>query len=343
MLDATLTRIHVPGPVSRPDLLTFVRALRSVSRVPGYHDSQVFRGIDATDTVLVLTEWASAAAARSGRALLAGRRNGAARGGADEVVALVPTFERRLVAEHPAASLLRVTVGRPLDGSRAAGLDRELALRALAAPGSIRTAGGSSARSSVSACRIDFDAEDALWAFLDSPLRHEWSGLARELDQGEWWSLNLPRFGGAARIRPAQGSSLPAPAKRESVASEPLVTRAELDGPLSVELRVHSPSDAEVLLRGRLGERGALRVRAVLESLARDGCRSLHLDIQELEAATPDGLRLLVMAARGLRAAGGTLHLRERESRFRLAARPVSLAQTLAAPRRMREIWPAED
>src|SRR5438874_82859 len=63
MEDSTLTRIRVPGPVSRPDLRYFAEALRAARQMPGFRGLQGFRGIDQTSEVIVVADWGSAAAA----------------------------------------------------------------------------------------------------------------------------------------------------------------------------------------------------------------------------------------------------------------------------------------
>lgn len=324
MLDATLTRIQVPGPVSRPDLRIFVESLRSLSRAPGFVRSQVFRGLEATDVVLLVAQWSNRDAAR----VLAHRNFDpaspfpAAGPQTPESIYLASSFEMELVRERAAATLLRVATGRSPVPPGGEARDRELALRVMAAPGSIRASGAQSERRSVTACRIDFDAEDAVWHFLDSPLRHEWSALAAAMDQEECWSLNLPRFNRSGRVAtPVAAPSVP-------VEETPLVSQLRGDDPLSVELVIVSPNSAELRLSGRLGERGARRVQAVVRSLAGEGCRSLVLDLCEVESATPPALQVLLGTARWLKAQGGQFHLRERDRRFRLAARPVSLART---------------
>src|SRR4029453_7176520 len=163
MQDSTLTRIRVPGPVSRPDLRTFEAALRNVSRAPGFCYYQTFRGIDATDVILVIMQ-----GEREARDPLPAELKKAPPD--VETVPLAGAFDLHLLRIRPAASLLRVAEGARSPGAPGEAQDRELALRAMAEPGSIRVAGGRSPRRSLTACRIDFDHEDALWHFLQSPL-----------------------------------------------------------------------------------------------------------------------------------------------------------------------------
>src|SRR5438132_323593 len=67
----------------------------------------------------------------------------------------------------------------------------------------------------IACCRARAVA-DALWHFLDSPLRRDWSAFARSRGQQEVWALNLPRLSRQAAGPPDDFESgvLAAPAER---------------------------------------------------------------------------------------------------------------------------------
>jgi hypothetical protein len=358
MLDSTLTRIRVPGPVSRPDLRTFVEALRELSSASGFCCSQTFRGIDATDVLLVLSRWERdvstaslmAAIRPSLRSRLVfsdsfqpprppeGRGQEAAPADPDRhsygdhsapgevvgpvvTVALGPCFDVRLSRSRPAATLLRVASGSGPAGAAEVS-DRHLALRAIAEPGSIRVAGGRSPRRTLIAWRIEFDLEDALWHFLDSPLRREWSSLARRSRQQETWALNLPRFARGSAAFPGE----------ESAGSDPWPLRSDPgEGLLSLKLRYPSPSAATLRFSGVLGDQGARRLHTVVRSLLRDGCRQLALDIRALETPSPAAMNDLLSVVRHAKAAGAEIRLIERDDRFIQAVRPLNLRESIRA------------
>src|SRR5262249_49014250 len=154
------------------------------------------------------------------------------------------------------------------------------------------------------------------WHFLESPLRRQWSGFARGLGQQEVWALNLPRLSLETPIDPVAEEteadpSLAAPAPGWPGAS------------LSLRLAMVAGGRAEIRLEGRMGSRGAQRLRAVVESLARDGCRRLALDIRALEAVTPEAMAALLTAARRINALGGEVRIVEHGRRFRRSIRAV--------------------
>jgi anti-anti-sigma factor len=239
----------------------------------------------------------------------------------DEVVPLATLFDLEFARSVTAATLLRVAVGARPPGAAAAARDRELALRAMAEPGSQRVAGARSLRHHLTTCRIDFDLEDALWHFLESPLRREWTSLARGLQQQEIWALNLPRYRRAAGAPPrSRTRSQAATRKRASTSTDSL----------SLELQVESPRSAVIRFSGHLGDAGLARLEAMAAALVRDGCRTLTLDIRALDAPDAAAMRSLLRIVRQVKSLGGEVRLVEQDDRFRRAVRIVNLERSLA-------------
>ncbi len=322
MLEWTLTWLEVPRRASFPELRRFATALRRGSRLPGLLHCQAYRGVEATEALLVLGAWAEEAALRGGTAFAA-RELAAARctGLAPErceTFALAQTYDFRFLPRKPAAMLLRAARG----GGAGSEAERELALRAMAEPGSLRATGARGAQRQLSLCRLEFDLEDGLWHFLQSPLRSEWSELARARGQREVWALNLPRFGFAAAELP--------PGRTGGVGER------ETAGSLGLELRVHSPGEAELLLEGRMDEHGAGRLKTVVEALVRDGCRRLVLDLRGLESRTSTASAALLAVVRQVKSEGGQVELVECDNRFNRAARGINLLRSIEQMRKER-------
>lgn len=331
MEDSTLTRIRVPGPVSRPDLRCFTQALRAARQMPGFRGLQGFRGIDQTSEVIVVAEWGSAAAAT--RAALSigvmepprpplprGAGRGSGRPEPIATFAMAGFYEARLLPKEPAAVLLRLALserGSAILEAR----ERELALRAMAEPGSIRVAGARSRSRALFACRIEFDFEDALWHFLESPLCRDWTRLARRLGQRELWALNLPRL-----ARESHGGALV-----EERAEWVAIGRDSAPAPTLLQLEVTEPGAARLRASGQLDGAGAVKLRAVAESLARAGCRRLEIDISRLDHVATGALVALVATVRALKALGAEVRLVEREGRFARATRASHLEQSIPA------------
>jgi anti-anti-sigma factor len=319
MLDSALTYLGVPGPVAQAELRALRAAQRAARELPGFRECQAFRGIRWTDVVLVYTRWEDQASVERGLTLAAERARAAGRRGphaACHTTALATCFDLRFPHRELAATLLRVASSPRALGPAAAGREKDLALRAMAEPGSIAALGAQSARRHLSVCRIDFDLEDGLWGFLESPLRQEWTSLAQRLGQREVWALNLPRLSRAAADEapapPAAGHGLPAPT-----------------GPLTVRLSGVDAGAATIELGGCLDAHGAVRFESVVHALLRDGCRRFSFDLRALGAVTQAGLNTLVGAIRNVKAAGGEAHLVELDQRFHRATRAHNLERSL--------------
>ena len=318
MLDSALTYLGVPGPVSQAELRALVAAQRAARSLPGLREYQAFRGIRHTDVLLVFSRWADVSGVERALALSASH---AARAGRDRPgpgchsAALGTAFDLRFLPRQPALTLLRVASSARALGATAAARDKDLAVRALAEPGSLRALGACSPQRHLSICRLDFDFEDALWAFLDSPLRQEWSSVAQGLGQREVWALNLPRLSAAAtEVLPDE---------------PPAVAPLEVTGPLSLRLCAVAPGAATVEVHGCLDAHGAERFESVVDGLLRDGCRRLSFDLRPLASATQAGLAALVAAVRRVKAAGGEAQLVELDHRFHRAARARNLERSL--------------
>jgi hypothetical protein len=225
----------------------------------------------------------------------------------------------RFPSDPPVATLLRVVRRRDHAARMSEGVERELTVRAMAAPGTVRATLARAASGELSTCRIEFDFEDALWHFMDSPLRKEWAASAGGAE--EIWALNLPRFS-------LQGvPDVP----RKPVTSR---SRSEQAGALALELCTQGQEEAMIRFEGRMSAQGAERVRVVVGSLLDQGCRELAFDIRGLDSLTEDAMQALLAIVAGVRRRGGRVRLIERDDRFRRATRGRYLQRSVRPPDR---------
>lgn len=309
-----LVRIATGGAVPPTALRALLTAARRARRLPGFMRWQTFRALDSTGDLLVVLDWASEAglwravqwcapaelldaAAASGFAVAAPRM-------------LSPSFDRRLSQRGSVATLLRVSHGSG-GASESARRDNELALQALAAPGSIRLYGAREldpkdevVRTAI--CRIDFNTEDGVWHFIDSPLRKAWSSRALGAREEEVWALNLPRLG-YERASPAERTDLD-----------------DVPGQvgLSVDLTVSEDgSTARLRFFGRVDRVGSQRCDRLCRALMENGCSVLEVDVCGLTSLSSEALVVLTHAARGLKSRGGQFVLIDQEERVKLVTR----------------------
>lgn len=317
MQATVLVRIIPAGPVSRPAVRALLRTAARVREQRGFLRWQTFRAMDATGALLLLIDWDCAVSL----ALALGdgeiQHVLAATAGWGLPVATLEilnlSFDRQLTGVETVATLLRFTASHEAT-TDAANRDCDLALQALAAPGSTRLYGARSADSQKAVCRIDFDTEDGIWHFLESPLRKMWSAHAGQQRETETWALNLPRF---EYRRPATENSAVTPprARQES---------------LSVQLQFQSDTGcAQVRLEGRVDSHGSTLSEKFFQALIGDGCRRLEVDVSGLTGISAEAVRMLTRAARSLKARGGHFVLVDNEERVRRVTRTRHLETSL--------------
>jgi anti-anti-sigma factor len=273
--------------------------------------------MDATGALLLLIDWdcADSLALAIGDGEIQHVLSGASAWGMQvtHVETLAPSFDRRLAGVDTVATLLRLTVGND-PTANAANRDCDLALQALAAPGSTRLYGARGADGHTAVCRIDFDTEDGIWHFLESPLRKMWSAHAGQQREMETWALNLPRL--EYRRDPEQQ-----PAASGS--------RSPQDS-LSVHLQFHNDTGcAQVRLEGRVDSHGSTLSERFFQALISDGCRRLEVDVSGLSGISAEAVRMLTRAARALKARGGHFVLVDNEERVRRVTRTRHLETSL--------------
>jgi anti-anti-sigma factor len=226
---------------------------------------------------------------------------------------LTPSFDRCLAGVEAVATLLRFTASNEPTAD-AANRDCDLALQALAAPGSTRLYGARHADGRLAVCRIDFDTEDGIWHFLESPLRKMWSAHAGQQHEAETWALNLPRL------------EYRRPGTRDAVA-HPARNRQDS---LSVQLHVQPNTGcAQVRLEGRVDARGSTLSERFFQALISDGYQRLEVDVSGLTGISAEALRMLTRAARALKARGGQFVLVDNEARVRRVTRSRHLETSL--------------
>ncbi|MFN3648368.1 MAG: STAS domain-containing protein [Armatimonadota bacterium] len=310
MQTTALVRISSPGPTSHAHLRALREATRWASRQPGFRGWQTFRAMDPSGAILALIDWDSGTSLERAAAdpWLQDIRNRIARNGSvvSPVEVLPQVFDRRISPGDAAATLIRVS--RTVRPQRASLRDREFALQALAAPGSVATRGAQDATAGVSVCRLDFELEDGLWHFLESPLRMRWSGAAQG-EEEETWAINLPRFE-ELPLRPRPGLTPVTPLAMQ----------------LSVDERSHR---ARVRLEGRIDLRGSEHCEKVCRSLLEGGCRTLELDLSELQGISAEALAMLTRTARYLKQHGGEFIVIDNATRVRRVARTKHLEASL--------------
>ena len=290
---AAILQLSVPGPVGCPALRRLREATRELARQEGFQCLRAFRGVKATDAVIFVSEWNRARDARQAIGSLPIDDLRAAAAGAgiawQDPQTLGSGYERCLSDEPATASLLRLATNQGGDAATIQERDREQSLRALGAPGTLRASGARNRATTLTICRVDFDSEDALWAYLDSEQKAEWDSAAQAGGEAVIWALDLPRF---ACFQPTPATTSPA-----------AETESERFGPLSIELeRTPPPGGATLICRGRLDEAGARRCASVIQSLANEGHGRVMMNIAGLTKIEPAALRLLTRCAHRLRA-----------------------------------------
>jgi hypothetical protein len=286
--------------------------------MPGFRRWQSFRAIAAPDTLIFLVDWDSEAELRAALAVLPIEElsSDAARSGfaVSRIETLHGSFRQQLHSQTGPASLLRLSTRDTPAG--VGDSDRRYSLRALAAPSTTNVAGAHDTASCVSVCRIDFEDEDGLWHFLESPLRKAWSAEARSGGEEERWALNLPRLEFDRR------SHARAPRFRCRVPAQ----RATL----SVQLETgEGGRSARIKLEGRVDPRGSTWCGRICESLLSNGCLRLEVDVSELAALSPAVLAVLTTTARTLRERGGHFVLTDDVERVKRVTRSRNLEASL--------------
>jgi len=273
--------------------------------------------MDATGDIVVLIDWDSADSLATAlheegvQDLLAYASVWGFSVASPEVLA--PTFDRRLAGVDTVATLLRLTVC-PHPAPDAANRDCDLSLQAMAAPGSTRLYGARRGDGRTALCRIDFDTEDGIWHFLESPLRRTWTGHAGHNRESETWALNLPRlsYNKSTPDRPRPQQSAP---RQES---------------LSVQLQVSTETGcAHVRLEGRVGSHGSTLSEKFFQALINDGCQRMEVDVSGLTCMSAEAVGMLTRAARSLKARGGHFILVDNEERVKRVTRCRHLETSL--------------
>lgn len=321
-----LVRI-VPGserPEFRSGARLLLTAARAVRRAAGFRRWVTFRAMDASDALFVLVEWESPSSLERAGILdryaeLAGRAQ-ACGWNVRPMELLESAFDRRLAPLPVAATLLRLSCGEPPlptpspEGRRSVRRDSDFALQALAAPGTLAVAGAASPEGDVVACRIDFDTDDALWHFLDSPLRRSWSEAAQQGFHRETWAINLPRL---------EYRDEPLP-RLESIGSI-----GAHEG-FSIQFSVSDDRcSAYICFQGQVEARGAAWCDKLCRALLDEGCRRLEVDVSGLAVLSPDALGMLTGAARALKERGGQFVLIDNEQRVKRVTRARHLAASV--------------
>jgi anti-anti-sigma factor len=308
-----LVRIDLAGPPSPTALRMLLRFAHRLRRLPGFRHWQTFRELGPADALYVLTDWDSTEALTSAlsESVLDPLRSAAVECGCvvSPVEQLVPSFDRQLTPRPPVASLLRVS--QPRAGfPEAAARDSDFALRTLAAPGTTRISGTRSADGRSATCRIDFDNDDGLWGFEQSPLRGRWSKRARQALEAEHWCINLPRLEYRRLTSRALQTVLP----------------PRPQGTLSVQFTVSDDrSEAHLWLQGEVDAHGSEWCEKLCQILLSDGCCRLEVDVSDLKGISAAALGMLTRTARALKARGGQFILTDNEERVRRVTRTKHL------------------
>jgi anti-anti-sigma factor len=317
MQATVLVRIIPAEPVSRPAVRALLRTAARIREQRGFLRWQTFRAMDATGALLLLIDWdcADSLALAMGDGEIQHVLAAAAGWGMQvtSVETLNPSFDRLLAGVETVATLLRLTASAHA-GVDAASRDCDLALQALAAPGSTRLYGARRADGQMAVCRIDFDTEDGIWHFLESPLRKMWSAHASQQREAETWALNLPRLE-YRQASAAIPSASPTRPRQES---------------LSVNLHFQSDTGcAQVRLEGRVDAHGSTLSEKFFQALISDGCQRLEVDVSGLTGISAEAVRMLTRAARALKARGGHFVLVDNEERVRRVTRTRHLETSL--------------
>lgn len=293
-------------------------------RMSGFRRWQTFRAMDASNALFLLVDWDSAESLETAVSDPRVRDVCERAAGWGFVVGpieiLAPSFDRQLAPHESVTTLLRLRLSPQPEGADA-GQESEFALQALAAPGSTRLSGARSRTGAVAACRIDFDTEDGIWHFLESPLRQAWSARAQVGNHDERWAINLPRLEYARQGRPREDSA---------AARDPRNL-------LSVQLAISEDwQSAHIRLQGRMDARGCTRCDKLFRSLLHDGCRVLEVDVSGLSSISAEAVAILTRTARALKETGGRFALVDNAARVKRVTRTKHLEGSLRARRAAR-------
>ena len=312
-----LVRITPVGPAPRPAMRSLLRVAQRVRVQRGFLRWQTFRAMDVSGALIFLIDWESsetlsAALHQCGipELISAAEAWGMQ---VDPVEVLTPSFDRRFAGVETVATLLRLTHStQPAED--ASSRDCDLALQAMASPGSTRLYGARRTDGRTAVCRIDFDTEDGIWHFLESPLRKMWSAHAAQQREAETWALNLPRL-------EYRGATAEAPRR--------LVPGARQES-LSVQLNLSLETGcAHVRLEGRVDSHCSTLSEKFFQALISDGCVRLEVDVSGLSSISAEAVGMLTRAARSLKARGGHFILVDNEERVRRVTRTRHLETSL--------------
>lgn len=308
----TLVSIGPTGRSSRPAMGLYFRSVRKLSQIGGFRRIQAFRSLDAADRLIILLDWEPTDTACAMELAVCSLLRQAERLGLEvgPLEFLEATFDRCLLADAGVATLVRVTQAEESD---LPDRDAEFSLKALAAPGTTRLYGSRSADGDTAVCRIDFDAEDGLWHFLESLLCRDWADQGGLLSQT--WALNLPRL----------ELSRPEPVEEPE---EEGTTWTE--GSLSVQLAMSDDGrTAHIRLQGHVDPRSCELTERFCKALVDEGCQQLNVDVSDLERISPAALHMLARTARSVKATGGRFALVDNAQRVRRITRTKHLESVL--------------
>jgi len=313
-----LTEVEVAAGQGRAAWGLAKRLARALAEQPGFRALRVFRSTGSSDTLLALSEWESwEAFSATEAAEPVGRLLGA-------LQEICPRWQQRRLESHFQLELPR----RGLTAALAQGLQvqahllaeatlrqKAFGLKAMALPGTIGVLGGRCQQDAqFFFCAVEFETEAARHQFLESPAWHEWTREGR----ATLWQKE-------ARLEVRAGTCFGAGLKTEQ--------RLEELGSLSVRIE-SSPDGKTVLvrLRGALDDTAGQRFERVSEAIVAGGCRALTLDVSDLLAASPAGVKTLVAAARRVKGAGGAFNLIDHQGRYDQILRVWQLNKALAEP-----------
>lgn len=320
-MDVTaLVRIDSPQGFStapRPVLRALIKAARRVRSLSGFRRWQTFKTLNAPDALFVLVDWDSRAA------FLAATADEELRFWTDrasvhgftitEPQCLSGCFDRRLSGSDGTATLLRLSQHQEL-GEASDARDRDYALRALAAPGTIRLSGSQSEDGRYAICRIDFDTEDGIWHFLESPLRRAWTARDWPETSQELWALNLPNL------------EYHRESPRLLMSARPMRRHSTLS------IHVDTASDGRAVrlqFQGRIDSAGSMRGEKICRALIARGYRRLVVDVSGLLVVSAEALAMLTRTARYLKERNGEFVLIDNEERVRRVTRSKHLASSV--------------
>lgn len=290
---AHLYNLEPQAEINRRTLAGLRGGLRAMDSTAGLVRLQTFRSLGATDRYWVLVETSSDPALQAADQLLREAR-------ADNP----EPMEKRFSSSSPTpsgASLLRVVTA----GGAPPALEKNRILQTLGAPGAVAAQAFTAPDMKRTVWQVDFESEEALWAYMDSPLCHSWSGSRRQTVD---WALDLPEWSLIAGPEPTPGRS-----------------RSGLD----LDLDDDQAGGLTLTLEGRASPEVADRIRFVLLPIRLAGCRRLTLDLTRLEDLSPEVLTPLLEAAHIVREAGGEVELIDQRKRTSRAVRQAHLLASL--------------